>query len=224
MVYGHGPHETINRLGSFAACRAQGAGGVELDVRRTSDDMLVAVHDHELRDGRAIAETGRADLPAYVPDLADVLDECAGLRVNLEIKNFPRDPAFDPSQRVTNLVLELLADRGGSDDVLISCFDFACIDLVRERASHLHTAMLYLSRRAPTELLEAVVEHGHRAVHPYDTMVDATFMDEAVRHSLEINVWLDAGVERMRELVALGINGLITSDVADAMTARTGAN
>ncbi len=211
LVYGHGPDETINRLGSFARCRELGADGVELDVRRTADDKLVAIHDHALADGRHIAETKRADLPAWIPDLADVLDECIGMRVNIEIKNFPRDPGFDSSQRVTELVLELLADR--NDDVLVSCFDFACIDLAK---GSVPTAMLYLSRRPAADLLDAVARHGHGIVHPYDTMVDEAFMDGARERGLAVNVWLDAGVDRMRELVALGVDGLITSDVTGA--------
>jgi glycerophosphoryl diester phosphodiesterase len=213
LVFGRGPDATINRLGTFAKCRELGADGVELDVRRTVDDRLVAIHDHALADGRAIAETRRADLPAWIPDLADVLDESAGMKVNIEIKNYPRDPAFDPSQRVTELVLELLAGR--DDDVLISCFDFGCIDLA---ASHVPTAMLYLSRRPAADLLDAVVAHGHGIVHPYDTMVDEAFMDEARARELRVNVWLNASVERMRELVAFGVDGLITSDVSGART------
>jgi glycerophosphoryl diester phosphodiesterase len=214
VVFGHGPDATINRLGSFAHCRALGADGVELDVRRTADDRLVAIHDHMLDDGRHVAETMRQDLPPWIPDLADVLDECIGMKVNIEIKNFPRDPAFDPSQRVTELALELLGSR--SDDAIISCFDFACIDLAK---GIVPTAMLYLSRRPARDLLDAVVEHGHRVVHPYDTMVDETFMDEARARDLEVNVWLDAGIDRMRELVALGVDGLITSNVVDAVSA-----
>jgi glycerophosphoryl diester phosphodiesterase len=220
-IFGHGPDAMINTLGSFELCRAQGADGVELDVRRTRDDRLVAIHDHALADGRAVADTRRADLPSFVPDLDAVLDECAGMTVNLEIKNYPRDPAFDPDQRVTQLVLELLASRDGTDDVLISCFDFACIDLVREAAPRTPTAMLYLSRRPPNELLESVVEHGHRIVHPYDTMVDRSFMDEAHARDLTVNVWLDAAAERMRTLVHLGVEGLITSDVDGALLAVT---
>ena len=149
--------------------------------------------------------------------LADVLDVCDGLLVNVEIKNYPRDPAFDPSQRVTRRVLELLGSRGGRDRVLVSCFDFGCVDLVRDAG--VDTAMLYLSRRPAPELLDAVVRHGHRVVHPYDTMVDAGFMDAARDRGLAVNVWLEAGNERMRELVALGVDGLITSDVTGALAA-----
>jgi glycerophosphoryl diester phosphodiesterase len=200
-------------LPSFVRCRDDGADGIECDVRRTLDDRLVVVHDHALPDGRAIADTPRADLPAHIPDLVHVLDACEGLLVNLEIKNFPRDPGWDPAQRVTELVLDLLDGR--SDRVLISCFDFACIDLATSRG--LDTAMLFLSRRPVPELLDRVVAHGHSAVHPYDTMVDEAFMDEARERDLRVNVWLEpVRTKGLSRLVALDVDGLITSEVAAA--------
>src|SRR5437764_8476874 len=101
LVYGHGSDEPGNKLNSaasFVAVRRSGADGVELDVRRTADDQLVAIHDHQLPDGRQIAEVGRSSLPAGVPTLEEVLDTCAGMIVNIQIKHYPSDPAFDPSQ------------------------------------------------------------------------------------------------------------------------------
>jgi glycerophosphoryl diester phosphodiesterase len=224
LLFGHGPEDGsahgINRLASFDWCRARGVDGIECDVRRTADDQLVVIHDAALADGRAIAATNRAELPVSIPSLDEVLDACRGLVVNVELKNFPRDPAFDPGQRVTRLMLELLAARGQADRVLVSCFDFAALDLVRAEAPQVATGMLHLSRRPAAELLDRVVDHGHTIVHPYDTMVDAQFMALARDRSLAVNVWLgDAGDARLRELVELDVDGLITSDVDAARLA-----
>ena len=202
LVLGHDP----------VSVRALGADGIELDVRRTVDDHLVVIHDHQLPSGIAIAEAMRHDIPWSVPDLVDVLDACAGLTVNIEIKNFPRDAAWDPAQRVTHLVLDLLDRRDRSDDVIVSCFDFGAIDLARDRG--VPAAMLYLSRRPAAELLDAVVDHGHTIVHPYESMVDEAFMDAARASGLAVNVWGDA---RFAELAALGVDGFITDDVETAL-------
>ncbi len=116
-MYGHGddtPGNELNSLPSFQRARAAGANGVELDVRRTADDALVVVHDPSLRDVRQIAELPSAALPPEIPTLEQVLDICRGLTVNLEIKNYPRDPGFDSSQRVTKLVLDLLEAAAGA--------------------------------------------------------------------------------------------------------------
>src|SRR4051794_36884446 len=96
LVFGHGPEgdvaHAINRLPSFAWCRELGADGIECDVRLSADDELVVVHDPTLADGRPISSCRRDELPDWMPPLDDVLDACTGMTVNVELKNFPRDP------------------------------------------------------------------------------------------------------------------------------------
>lgn len=183
-----------------------GIDGIELDLRLSPDGRLVVTHDPVFHD-----ET---------PLLVDVLDRARGFAVNIEVKCFPRDEQWDPELRVVHAMLELLDERRGVDDVLVSCFGFETIDLVRGRHP---TAMLYLSRRPADVLLDAVVSHGHRIVHPYDTMVDAAFMDAARARALEVNVWtLDVGLDRYRELLDLGVDGVITDEAAVLATSGTG--
>jgi glycerophosphoryl diester phosphodiesterase len=233
QVWGHGPEDgsgpAINTLASYDWCRGLGVDGVELDLRRTADDRLVVIHDAVLADGRAVADTMRADLPAFVPDLAAVLDACAGLTVNVEVKNFASDPGFDPQERVTNLLVDLLQARGPIDDVIVSCFGIAALDVINVRAPRRPTAALLLSRRPAAEVLDPVVGHRHATVHPYDTMVDDAFMEAARARGLTVNAWIgDVSAERMRALYDLGVGALITSDVAvarrvaDAVNAKRG--
>jgi glycerophosphoryl diester phosphodiesterase len=223
LVFGHGsdqPGNELNSAASFLVVRQSGADGVELDVRRTADDQLVAIHDHTLPDGTAVAAAHSSQLPTDVPALAEVLDLCAGMLVNIEIKNYPSDPAFDPSERVTDLVVDLLHQRRFTDTVIVSSFGMACIDRVLKRAPALLTAALVLSRRPPEQVLDPVAAHGHRIVNPYDTMVDAAFMAAARSRSLQVNVWLgdDESVERLEELVALGVDGIITAEPERALS------
>jgi glycerophosphoryl diester phosphodiesterase len=222
-VYGHGPEDgsgpRFNTLPSFAWCRQQGADGVELDVRRTADDRVVVVHDAAV-DGRAVADSPRADLPPYIPDLTAALDACAGFPVIVELKNFPQDAGFDPSQRLPHLVVDLLQDRGGRDDVVISCFGLAALDVVRSRAPGIPTAGLLFSRQPDLDLLRTVADGGHDFVHPYDAMVDEAFVDTAARAGLPVDVWmLDLPPARYDELAALDVHGVITGQIREARAA-----
>ena len=83
--------ERENTLAAFAAARAAGADGVELDVRASADGALVVVHDPV-----AGASSSRARPPAPCrpgcPTLAEALEACAGLVVNVEVKNSPGRP------------------------------------------------------------------------------------------------------------------------------------
>ena len=89
-----------NTIEAFRLARELGADMVELDARRTADGQVVVHHDATLPDGRTIVELARAELPASVPDLRDALAACEDMDVNIEIKNWPADPDFDPDEQV----------------------------------------------------------------------------------------------------------------------------
>ena len=220
MLFGHGRsrHQPlINTIESFSWCVEQGAKGVEFDVRITADGQPVLHHDPALPNGRRVSATRRAELPAYVCGLDDVLALDLGVALNVEIKNYPGDPDWDPDQRVTRAVLDLLDQLDRPDDVIVSCFDFGAIDLVAAASPGLRTAMLYYEVSDPIRVLDDVVAHGHDLVHPYDAMVDTGFMAAAAAHDLGTNVWMGPFVPgRYGELVSLGVDGIITSDVARA--------
>src|SRR4029077_1113864 len=90
---------------------------------------------------------------------------CAGLLVNVEIKNAPTDRDWDPSDRAAELLVDLLTAREGRDRVLVSSFNLATIDRVRSLAPGLRTALLTYGTD-PLEALLIAESHGHSALHP----------------------------------------------------------
>src|SRR5579862_8036318 len=137
LVLAHrGAHEPAapglreNTVAAFRAAAALGADGVELDVRRTADGALAVHHDPTLPDGRRIEAVARAELPSWVPSLTEALDACAGMAlVDVEIKNSPLEPGFDPVHAIGRRVAAALAGRPG---LLVSCFNLATLDAFRE--------------------------------------------------------------------------------------------
>lgn len=208
-----------NTVEAFHLAAALGADWVELDVRRTADGALVVHHDPHLADGRLIVDLNRAELPAHVPDLATALDACAGMDVNIEIKNMPEEPDHDPAARLVDGVIDVVRGRELGDHVLVSCFDVPTLDRVRVVDPTIATAVLCYPRPgAAEEFTASVAAGGHRAIHPWDLVVDADLVDAAHRHGLEVNVWTVNDADRMRDLVALGVDGLCT-DVPDVARA-----
>ena len=193
-----------------------GANGVELDVRLSADGMLVVHHDPDLADGRDIATTPARSLPPHVPFLEPVLDVCGEMIINIEIKNSRHDPGHDPSMRSSELVTDLVRARGISDRVIVSSFSLSTIDRVAELSPGLATA--FLTERG-VDAIDLAVDHGHRIVHPYVDAVDLAYMEAARAADVEVNVWTVDDPDRIRELPALGVDGICTNvpDVALAV-------
>ncbi|MGI8869693.1 MAG: glycerophosphodiester phosphodiesterase [Mycobacteriales bacterium] len=201
-----------NTIAAFSGALAEGADGVELDVRRAADDALAVHHDEALPDGREIAVLGRAELPAGVPELAAVLDACAGALVNIEIKS-----AGTPGEvRLADDVVALVHERAG-DDVLISSFDPQVLDRVRELDPVVRRAFLSVSI-AP-ETLRARAAAGDVAVHPHERSVDAGLVETAHGLGLRVHAWTVNDPDRIRRLAGLGVDAVITDDPTGALAA-----
>src|SRR5262245_8084960 len=122
--------EPENTIGAFRRAAAIGADMVELDVRRSADGVLVIHHDAHVPGGRALADTRRADLPVSIPTLAEALEACAGMAVDVEIKNQAGEPGFESDRRLTDDVVAVVHARGDEDRVILSSFDAASLDRV----------------------------------------------------------------------------------------------
>ncbi|HYI60672.1 MAG TPA: glycerophosphodiester phosphodiesterase [Acidimicrobiales bacterium] len=199
-----------NTVAAFAAAGPLGADAVELDARRTADGVIVVHHDDTLDDGRVIVELERPQLPPHVPTLAEALDACGGLVVNVEVKNWPEDADFDPGEAVTEAVVAELARRGRPDRYLVSSFHRPSIDRVRERAPGLATAFLHAQVDGATALAEAVA-HGHRALHPWYGWVTEELIAAAHAQGVVVNTWTVDDPELMARFAGWGIDGIVTN-------------
>src|SRR5215213_2441974 len=210
-------HRGANRLASENTVPAmeeavdRGADGVELDVHRTVDDVLVVRHDAETPIGM-LGEVTTADLARALPDvptLAQVLDVCRGRLVNIEVK--------DSDPRAAEALVDLLAARssGSPDDVLISSFDLTTVDQIRRLAPGLATGFLSFGLD-PHSALVIALEHGHAAVHPdVWTLVNvdvAAFVSRAHDHGVQVNVWTVNDVAQVELLRDAGVDAVITDD------------
>lgn len=226
-VFGHGSTNgqgaAINSRASFVELASSGVDGVELDVRRAADDQLVVIHDDIYSSGSLVMETRGVDRPTDVLLLGEALDLCRGLVVNIELKNHPSEETFDRDQRIAELCVALLDQRGGVDDIIVSSFGLACIDRVIEQRPQTPTALLLLSRRPVAEIVVAEVSERHRAVHPYVSMIDDAFMHRCAEFDLQVNVWSsdDETDDTVRRMINQGVNGLITESPQRAIRLRS---
>jgi len=206
-----------NTIEAFELAVQQGADGVELDVRRTADDRLVVHHDATLDDGRAICELAAAELPEHIPGLDAALDACAGLVVNIEIKNAADQPDFDPDDWVAYRLAAMLAGRASPGRWLLSSFRYETVERFARLMPNVATA--WLTEQCSAAEIDRTAAGGHRAIHPNVDAVDQAAVDLAHAAGLAVNVWTCDDADRIAELIGWGVDGICTNvpDVALAV-------
>jgi glycerophosphoryl diester phosphodiesterase len=201
--------EPENTVAAYLRAKEMGADGIELDVRRHESGVLAIAHDEVL--GRPLAPT--------VIDLVTALDACAGVIVNVEIKNYRGDADFDPDETLAARVVELLHERGRRDDVLVSSFGLGCIDRVRALDDSIPTGFLVTippDDDVAGRVIDTARRHGHGAIHPHHVGVTPRLVDLARAAGLAVHTWTVDDPDRMRELASYGVDTIMTNvpDVA----------
>jgi len=223
-----------NTIDAFQLARGDGADGVELDVHRSADGVLVVYHDAEIDGFGVLAERSFAEIATeypWVPTLGAVLDACSGLLVNIEIKNLPKDADFDPAERAAEAVVALLLERAGRDDVpedvpddvLVSSFHLPSIERVHELDATIPTGYLAVLRPPPLDALAVAVAGGHAAIHPFfGVLADegaATVISAAHDAGIAVNTWTVNDADEIARLAAAGVDAIITDVPAEARRA-----
>jgi glycerophosphoryl diester phosphodiesterase len=208
-----------NTLEAFFRARQLGADGVELDLGMTRDGALAVHHDPVIAGVGAICELDAAQLPDFVPLLPVVLDACVGLTVNIEIKNLPGEPGFDPGECVAREVVELVTAAGLTSSVVVSSFWPDTLVAVRDAGPEIATGLLVARWFDAAEAVGAAVGRGCTALHPSCDLVSRPLVDEAHDAGLSVAVWTLNDREQIGAMGELGVDTVITDDVATALTA-----
>lgn len=206
-----------NTLAAFAGAIDQGADGIELDVRRSADDVLVLHHDAQLADGRLVVELTADELPESVPSLAEALLATGDVLVNIEIKNSPADPDYDAEAGISLAVAGLVASFDSYTRTIVSSFEMENILRIRETDANIPIGWLTWGQADPASLVARAAAHELRSIHPHDLQVDAAFVGRAHDAALEVHVWTVDDPERIRQLADFGVDGIITNDPALAV-------
>jgi len=180
---------------------------VEIDVRATADGVLVLSHDPST-DGRIVIEHAADDLP----DLARferLLELVGTFPLNIEIKNSPQDPDFDPTFDTAMRI----ADRARPGD-LVTCFHWPTVDAIRGAYPDLATGLLVDRGWDLDGALVAASERGHRAIAPHWTLVTDPASIMTAAGDVAINVWTVNDDDLARRLIHGGVSGIITDDPA----------
>lgn len=210
LVIGHRGWPAVfpeNTLSGFLAA-ARVADGVELDVRRSGDGKLALAHDPFLGglpvSATAWSDLGEVDLgDGHHPALLDeVMAALPDTPIQLEVKNIPGDPGFEPDHRIA---LET-AERARPGDV-VTGFNADSLVAVRRVFPDVATGWCVPPGVDFDEAVKHCLDAGHRALVPHLSLV-LTPVDS----DLDVFPWTVNDPRRARELAGLGVAGIITDD------------
>jgi glycerophosphoryl diester phosphodiesterase len=225
LVLGHrgaSAHAVENTMAAFARAAADGADGIELDVRLAADGALVVFHDDDLSrlagrperidrlPGRALAAVALAG-GGRIPTLDEVLGELPDLLVNVEIKSPGVRRTIDAARAVAAAVRR----TGAAERVLVSSFDPAAVAASRLVMPQVRRGLLFHRDQArPLRQQWAAPVVRPFAVHPERGMVDRDRLARWRRAGYAVNVWTVDGESEVRRLANLAVDALISNDPA----------
>ncbi len=221
---------------------------LELDTKLTRDGVAVVMHDATLDrttdcsgrvSDRTAAElancrvdvlgspgstSGGAAAPAAeqqpIPTLLEVLAFArdSGARVNVEIKNTPTDPDFDPTLEFANKVMNMInASRIGGAQVIVQSFWPPNLVAARQHRGDMETSLLTLAQLNEAGPVGAFAA-GNQWVSPA-WPVSAVYMPLARGLGRKVVPYTLNTPATVNAAAAAGVNELITDD--PAMACRT---
>ncbi|HEX5858886.1 MAG TPA: glycerophosphodiester phosphodiesterase family protein [Microbacterium sp.] len=226
-----------NSFAAVAAAHAAGALFVESDCHRTRDGAIVLFHDESLErvtgDRRLVTDVTERELEQLMAPhgglitLAQALDAFPGVRFNLDVK------AADAAVPVGRLVaphaervlvtsfsdvrrraaLDAAVAAGAGIRPATSGGSRTILDVVA--AVSVRSRRLAARALAGVDALQIPERHGRLRV------LSRRLVDVAHAFGVEVHVWTVNDVDRMRVLVEMGVDGIVT-DRADAAIAALG--
>ena len=226
LVYAHRGDRSRaedNTLEAYRLAVEAGADGIELDVRRTADGVLVMNHDDRRPGFPPIIEMTLADIRHQTPSMPTFIETLTSVPqhvwLNVEIKNFPDEADFDEERNTVVRVIDAIAEHDTLDRILLSSFD----PVTMQRAGEISPEMLRAQLiRLPIELdvgIAAALAQGAHAVNAElahfsaDPVTTVSTIHEA---GLETIAWRVNTPQDVAMLLSAGVDGVITDDPAMA--------
>lgn len=226
LVLGHRGvplREIENTIPSFKRAVAEGADGIELDVRVTTDHVLVVSHDNSLKrvygSDILIESSTYSEIIKVAPEVArleDVFDTLGNIYYDIEIK--ADEPVDYKREVVTLLVKELEKRKELCDKIMISSFNpLAMRQFAGLTENKFEMAVIY---DGPPTALPFFMRHGEGRLFFKCTYLKPKWdiaskeRRERRKKKYEIVPWTVDTEEALTEILKLNPPFIITNDSA----------
>lgn len=216
-----------NSLESFLAAVQFGIDWVEVDVRRTKDDVLVVAHNPARDDGTFWADlTGEQAAASGVVTLDALLEALPdGIGVDFDVKTSLEDAPRNRARTTMGLLGPVVRRQEARRPVLVTSFDAAALEICREQAPGAARGLLtwvefpvgHAVASAAHLGVQVLALHGgslkpNRREPKHLQRPLRKVVDVAHKSGLELMAWCP-GVAFAKRLVAAGVDALCVNDV-----------
>ncbi|HIE25626.1 MAG TPA: glycerophosphodiester phosphodiesterase [Anaerolineales bacterium] len=219
-----------NTLAAFELALEQGADAIELDVKLSSDQIPVVIHDPTVdrtTDGSgtvanlslsALKELDAGD-GQKIPTLDEVFERVGGkLLINVELTNYKtRD------DQLVDKVVEVVKKHNLADNIIFSSFLPKNLKRTAKLLPQTPRGLLALPSLLGFFVRKFLFRKGDfQALHPYLTDTSKRQIQNAHLNNRRVHVWTVNDPEDMHRLADWGVDGIFTDDVKLAVKVLRG--
>ena len=252
LIVGHrgaSAHAPENTLAAFRKAIADGAEGLEFDVRLARDRVPVVIHDETLvrtanlnsfvsdltsaeltsidvgswfrerRPGGSLASEYGGERIPTLAETLEQLDQFGGLFF-IELKCGDRD-----LESLTDAVCAVVERSPLMPQIIVKSFRLAVIPRVKVRAPGVRTAALFAPKimtilRKEKHLVQIAKEFGADELSVHYSLATAKLMEKAGEHNFPVSIWTADNPRWVKRGARLGLKSIITNDPARLLARR----
>lgn len=206
-------YEPENTIRSFEKAIELGVDAVELDVRRTKDDIIVVIHDADVgktTDGEGFVNeltleeikqfvTEKGDKIPTLEEALDFLNKKVKILIELKETGFEKE------------VLSLIHENELEKDTIVVSFLEEALKKVRQLDNEIETGLIYVRHKNP---IEAALELKASYLLSFYRFTHTSNVQKAHQKGLKVIVWTINKREEVSDYVKKGVDG-IASDRPD---------
>ncbi|MFX0034171.1 MAG: glycerophosphodiester phosphodiesterase [Candidatus Hermodarchaeota archaeon] len=226
LIIGHaggkktGPENTLKAFNKALELKAD---YIELDLRMSKDNEVIIFHDPDtfnitaepgLVKNKTLKELKKLDVGEgeRIPTFREII-EFANNKINLLL--------HIAAANMEDKIINLLKEYNYIDTTIISCMVHRYLFKFRDLEPNLKLAALenlhsdgLIKWDVRRKLIDKAINNKFYAINPEYHLVDAQFISYAHQKNLKVFPWTINEQRIMRKLVALGVDGIITDDIA----------
>ena len=204
-----------NTLSSFYLGLQQGANGIETDVQKTKDGVLVLFHDSTVdrvsnRSGKLCDFTldELKQVKIFGNSTTGFYDRIVTLREFLEkFSHYDIKFAIElKGEDVEKETLEMVKEFGIMDKTTFTSFNFQYVKKIKELDSSARIG--WLTPSTDDEAIAGLLEIGGEEIAPKAELVTKELMEKWRNAGLGVRAWGVSSIALMKKMCCLGVDGM----------------